>query len=88
MDIVRELAKLKSHGIDLLGFIKKKVGNGENTLFWEEVWKGDTAFKYRFSRVFALESNKNITVASKLAFKNLGCSNGAFQEMELRILSF
>ncbi|GJT14325.1 retrovirus-related pol polyprotein from transposon TNT 1-94 [Tanacetum coccineum] len=55
-------------------YIVKKVGNGEDTLFWEEDCKGDIAFKYRFLRVYALESNKNITVYVKLAFKNLGCS--------------
>ncbi|GJX92440.1 reverse transcriptase domain-containing protein [Tanacetum coccineum] len=37
-------------------------------------WKGDVAFKYRFPRVYALESNKNVMVAEKLASENLGCS--------------
>nr|GEX59467.1 RNA-directed DNA polymerase, eukaryota, reverse transcriptase zinc-binding domain protein [Tanacetum cinerariifolium] len=36
--------------------------------------KGDMAFKYRFPIVYALESNKNVTVAEKLAFENLGHS--------------
>ncbi|GKG62039.1 hypothetical protein Tco_0623756, partial [Tanacetum coccineum] len=49
-------------------------GNGEDTLFWEEDWKGDITFRYRFRRFYALESNKNIMVAAKLAFENLGCS--------------
>ncbi|GJX52816.1 RNA-directed DNA polymerase, eukaryota [Tanacetum coccineum] len=40
----------------------------------EEDWKGDMVFKYRFPRVYALESNKNVTVAEKLAFENLGHS--------------
>nr|GEV68290.1 RNA-directed DNA polymerase, eukaryota [Tanacetum cinerariifolium] len=26
-------------GVDLLVSIKKKVGNGENTMFWDELWK-------------------------------------------------
>ncbi|GKE58105.1 hypothetical protein Tco_1497290 [Tanacetum coccineum] len=40
----------------------------------EEDWKGDMVFKYRFPRVYALESNKNVTVAEKLASENLGHS--------------
>ncbi|GJY68663.1 RNA-directed DNA polymerase, eukaryota, reverse transcriptase zinc-binding domain protein [Tanacetum coccineum] len=30
---------LHNKGIDLLGYIKKKTRNGENTLFWAEAWK-------------------------------------------------
>ncbi|GKF79138.1 hypothetical protein Tco_0234706, partial [Tanacetum coccineum] len=36
IDIVRTLPILLNKGIDLLGYIKKKVGNGEKTLFWYE----------------------------------------------------
>nr|GEX19500.1 ribonuclease H-like domain-containing protein [Tanacetum cinerariifolium] len=37
IDIVREVRKLSIKGIDLLSLIKKKVGNGEATSFWEDV---------------------------------------------------
>nr|GEW50478.1 RNA-directed DNA polymerase, eukaryota [Tanacetum cinerariifolium] len=50
------------------------LGNGADTLFWEKDWKGDMAFKYRFPRVYAFESNNNISVAEKLASENLGHS--------------
>nr|GEX41401.1 RNA-directed DNA polymerase, eukaryota [Tanacetum cinerariifolium] len=46
IDIVRDISLLNDKGINLLGFIKKKVGNGGNTLFWEEVWKEDVPFKH------------------------------------------
>ncbi|GJU45554.1 RNA-directed DNA polymerase, eukaryota, reverse transcriptase zinc-binding domain protein [Tanacetum coccineum] len=49
-------------------------GNGADTLFWEDAWRGGTAFKYLFPRVYALESSKNIVVASKMAHCNLGYS--------------
>ncbi|GJX68068.1 RNA-directed DNA polymerase, eukaryota, reverse transcriptase zinc-binding domain protein, partial [Tanacetum coccineum] len=61
-------------GINLLGFIKKKVGVGENTSFWEEPWKGDVPFKLMYPRVYALELFKNILVASKLSHSNVGFS--------------
>ncbi|GJS77471.1 RNA-directed DNA polymerase, eukaryota, reverse transcriptase zinc-binding domain protein [Tanacetum coccineum] len=74
LDIVRDLTHIKKQGIDLLGLIKKKVGNGEDTLFWEDVWKDNVAFKLLYPRVYELESFKKITVAAKLAHDNLGYS--------------
>ncbi|GJY59330.1 RNA-directed DNA polymerase, eukaryota [Tanacetum coccineum] len=40
LDIVNEVRKLASKGIDLLSLVKKKVGNGEATFFWNDVWLG------------------------------------------------
>ncbi|GJR63237.1 RNA-directed DNA polymerase, eukaryota, reverse transcriptase zinc-binding domain protein [Tanacetum coccineum] len=74
LDIVRDLDKLKNQGINLLIFITKRVGNGENTLFWKDVRKGDMPFMSLYPRVFALESNKNITVAHKLSQEDVGRS--------------
>ncbi|GKE77245.1 hypothetical protein Tco_1543365, partial [Tanacetum coccineum] len=74
IDIVRTLPILFNKGIDLLGYIKKKVGNGKNTKFWYEPWKGDVSFKNLFPRLFALELDKNITVARKMAHPSLGTS--------------
>nr|GFA96295.1 hypothetical protein [Tanacetum cinerariifolium] len=35
-DIIREFHSLSSKGINLHAFVKKKVGDGEQTLFWED----------------------------------------------------
>nr|GEX04295.1 RNA-directed DNA polymerase, eukaryota [Tanacetum cinerariifolium] len=53
-------------GIDLFQFIQKKLGNGGKTLFWEDIWLGDIAFKDLFQRLYALEESKYISVADKL----------------------
>ena len=45
LDIVRETTSLKSQGLDLCKFIHKKMGNGFDTSFWEDVWRGDFDFK-------------------------------------------
>ncbi|GJV44164.1 RNA-directed DNA polymerase, eukaryota, reverse transcriptase zinc-binding domain protein [Tanacetum coccineum] len=74
IDIVRTLPILFKKGIDLLDYIKKKVGNGKNTKFWYEPWKGDVSFKNLFPRLFALELDKKITVARKMAHPSLGTS--------------
>nr|GEZ08352.1 RNA-directed DNA polymerase, eukaryota, reverse transcriptase zinc-binding domain protein [Tanacetum cinerariifolium] len=74
LDIVRDTTELNRQGIDLCGFIKKKVGNGEETSFLNDVWTGEASLKSLYPRVYALESCKNNSVASKMAHANIGFS--------------
>ena len=46
--------------------MQRRIGNGANTSFWEDVWRGDLPFKSKFPRLYAIEDNKSIDVASKL----------------------
>nr|GEU52511.1 RNA-directed DNA polymerase, eukaryota [Tanacetum cinerariifolium] len=64
--IVREIHVLKNRDIDLVAYCQKRVGNGLQTRFWEDVWIGDTCLCSMFPRVFALESDKSSLVADKL----------------------
>ena len=57
-----------------MNFMNKKVGNGLVTSFWEEIWRGDMSLKAKFPRVFALESDKKITVAAKMNHNDFGLS--------------
>nr|GEV98740.1 RNA-directed DNA polymerase, eukaryota, reverse transcriptase zinc-binding domain protein [Tanacetum cinerariifolium] len=45
LDIVGEMEELENHDTDLIGFIHKKIGNGADTSFWEDVRRGDGAYK-------------------------------------------
>ncbi|GJZ47775.1 RNA-directed DNA polymerase, eukaryota, reverse transcriptase zinc-binding domain protein [Tanacetum coccineum] len=74
LDIVKEVNLLANRGLNLLSFIHKKLGNGSDTSFWEDAWHGDIAFKNMFPRAYALETCKNINVASKLSHDNLSYS--------------
>ena len=47
------------------------MGNGVDTSFWEDVWRGDFDFKSAYPRIFALESRKSITVAEKMSYERL-----------------
>ncbi|GKE07735.1 hypothetical protein Tco_1411286 [Tanacetum coccineum] len=47
-------------------FMRKKIGNGENTSFWNDPWLDDRVLKYVYPRAFALESCNSISVPSKL----------------------
>ncbi|GJR32202.1 RNA-directed DNA polymerase, eukaryota [Tanacetum coccineum] len=66
LDIVRDISSLKHKGIDLLAAAKRRLGNGENTLFWEDKWIGEVTLKTKYPRLFALEHHKSITVAAKM----------------------
>nr|GEW03528.1 RNA-directed DNA polymerase, eukaryota [Tanacetum cinerariifolium] len=43
LDVIREFTVLRTNDINLLDLIRKKVGNGLNTLFWEDPWLDDLA---------------------------------------------
>ncbi|GJW26037.1 RNA-directed DNA polymerase, eukaryota, reverse transcriptase zinc-binding domain protein [Tanacetum coccineum] len=49
----------------------KKLGNGADTYFWEDLWHGDMVLKQRYLRLYALEVKKTVDVASKLSQENL-----------------
>ncbi|GKF13056.1 hypothetical protein Tco_0050982 [Tanacetum coccineum] len=63
--ITREVRSLYLKGINLLAHVKKKVGNESTTLFWKDPWFAESPLIKVFPRLFALESNKNATVAEK-----------------------
>ncbi|GKB93348.1 hypothetical protein Tco_0979485 [Tanacetum coccineum] len=71
LDIVRKTKSLKNKGIDLLAFVRKKVGNGEDTLFWNDIWLDEMALKHRYPRLYALELSKHISISDKLSNESL-----------------
>ncbi|GKF42326.1 hypothetical protein Tco_0125668 [Tanacetum coccineum] len=40
-DVILVIHSLQSKGINLMDFIQKKVGNDENTSFWDDSWLGE-----------------------------------------------
>ncbi|GJV21587.1 ankyrin repeat-containing domain, PGG domain protein [Tanacetum coccineum] len=62
------------YGISFMDFIQKKVGNGENTSFWDDSWLGDVALKVLYKRLYALEMCKSISVAEKMGHPSLSHS--------------
>nr|GEW43997.1 RNA-directed DNA polymerase, eukaryota [Tanacetum cinerariifolium] len=81
--IVTDFNKLRNKDIVLFSFLNKRVGNGLETSFWDEVWLGDKNFKTRFSKIYALESDRKLTVASKMNH-NVGFSLRRMPRMEWR----
>ncbi|GJW65188.1 hypothetical protein Tco_0117072 [Tanacetum coccineum] len=72
--LVEIIPSLQKQGIDLLDYMQRKLGNGEHTRFWEDPWKGGVPLKILFPRIFSLEMDKSISVASKLADSS-GCTS-------------
>nr|GFA58668.1 mammalian uncoordinated homology 13, domain 2 [Tanacetum cinerariifolium] len=66
-----ESCKLYKQGIDVNSCIHKNLGNGEETVFWDEIWCDNEAFKYRYPRLYALETCKSIDVAAKFAHTSI-----------------
>ncbi|GKF26039.1 hypothetical protein Tco_0081933, partial [Tanacetum coccineum] len=64
--IITEVNSLKVKGVDLISHCKIRVGNGTGISFWKDLWIGDNLLKLSFSRLFALEENKDISVADKM----------------------
>ncbi|GJX57709.1 RNA-directed DNA polymerase, eukaryota [Tanacetum coccineum] len=54
--------------------VKKKVGNGEATSFWNDVWLGDFPLKQTYPRLYFLELDNHVSVASKLRANSLTSS--------------
>ncbi|GJZ03371.1 RNA-directed DNA polymerase, eukaryota [Tanacetum coccineum] len=65
--ILRELQVLKDKGFDFGSHCKKRLGDGHGTRFWIDVWTSDMPLCVKFPRLFALELDKDASVASKMA---------------------
>nr|GEV50260.1 hypothetical protein [Tanacetum cinerariifolium] len=64
--IIHELHLLVGKGFHFLYHCKKRIGNGRDTCFWYDKWLGDKPLKDLFPCLFALELNKEVTVADKV----------------------
>ncbi|GJY65819.1 hypothetical protein Tco_0468057 [Tanacetum coccineum] len=74
--ILQEVETLKIKGIHLNNFMQKKLGNGADTYFWEDLWHGEGARECvrgetKISRLYALKWKKTVDLASKLSQENL-----------------
>ncbi|GJV50383.1 RNA-directed DNA polymerase, eukaryota, partial [Tanacetum coccineum] len=89
--IITEVNSLKVKGVDLISHCKIRVGKGTCTSFWKDLWIGDNLLKLSFPRLFALEENKDISVADKMntSISSLFCRHvrGGVESQQLDQLS-
>nr|GEW82556.1 hypothetical protein [Tanacetum cinerariifolium] len=59
--------RLMLYGSKLLNpFMVNKIRDGRNTQFWNDAWIGDQPLKSKFLRLYALEMEKDVSVANKI----------------------
>ncbi|GJZ82878.1 RNA-directed DNA polymerase, eukaryota [Tanacetum coccineum] len=90
--IICEIGNLSLKGTNLLSHMKKKVGNGIHTSFWGDPWLYDMSLLQVFPRLYALECNKQVSVAVKLSEGSLTDSfrrepRGGIEEEQLLLFS-
>ncbi|XP_071700484.1 uncharacterized protein [Rutidosis leptorrhynchoides] len=55
-------------GLNFNVLFDKKLGDGRDTFFWEDIWVGGMRLKDRFSRLFRLEVNQMASVKDRVTF--------------------
>ncbi|GJU80376.1 hypothetical protein Tco_1282741 [Tanacetum coccineum] len=51
LTLLQEMESLKKKDIDLFSYMQKKLGNGVDTSFWNDAWRGEMKLKHKFSRI-------------------------------------
>ncbi|KAL4588831.1 hypothetical protein LXL04_001727 [Taraxacum kok-saghyz] len=69
-NIINIKTELEKNGCSPDEIFKHNIKSGETTLFWNDVWIGDTKLKHKYPNLFALEPEKNCTIAQKIKDRN------------------
>ncbi|PWA54036.1 RNA-directed DNA polymerase, eukaryota, Reverse transcriptase zinc-binding domain protein [Artemisia annua] len=70
--ILSMVKSIKLKGVDLLSLCRRKLGNGETVLFWDDCWCGDQSLKSKFPRIYLLDNDKGCNVANRLSLPDWG----------------
>ncbi|GJV16132.1 RNA-directed DNA polymerase, eukaryota, reverse transcriptase zinc-binding domain protein [Tanacetum coccineum] len=65
--IVNEIRVLSDQGVNVLEFMRLKLGNGDMASFWNDNWSGGGVLKDLYPRLYALENGKSVNVCTKLS---------------------
>jgi hypothetical protein len=66
----RDICRVDSGTSWISQAVNKKVGNGNLTSFWKDVWLGDQSFEIRFPRLFGISLHKEILVCEAGKWEN------------------
>nr|GFB30189.1 RNA-directed DNA polymerase, eukaryota [Tanacetum cinerariifolium] len=64
--ILRVMRSLIPTGFNFMSHCKKRIGDGRNTIFWFDPWVNAQPLHILFPRIFALDLDKEASVATKL----------------------
>ncbi|GJR45033.1 hypothetical protein Tco_1313136 [Tanacetum coccineum] len=60
--IAKSINAMHEKGIIPLSFLRKRVGNGTDTKFWQDVWIGEISLQSKFPRLYRLALNKECSI--------------------------
>ncbi|XP_071688896.1 uncharacterized protein [Rutidosis leptorrhynchoides] len=60
-------------GIEFTNSFKKIVGNGKDTLFWNDVWLDDVPLCTKFNRLFRADSNPKASIFDRVGWDGTNC---------------
>nr|GEZ83120.1 RNA-directed DNA polymerase, eukaryota, reverse transcriptase zinc-binding domain protein [Tanacetum cinerariifolium] len=74
LNIVKEVSVLQAKGVNVMNYVRLKLGNGESTSFWEDNWINSVVLKDVFPCLYALEMCKKVYISLKLKDSSLETS--------------
>nr|GEY19151.1 RNA-directed DNA polymerase, eukaryota, reverse transcriptase zinc-binding domain protein [Tanacetum cinerariifolium] len=60
LNIVKEVSLLQAKGVNVMNYVRLKLGNRESTSFWKDNWINGGVLKDAFPRLYALEMCKKV----------------------------
>ncbi|GKC22928.1 RNA-directed DNA polymerase, eukaryota [Tanacetum coccineum] len=66
INMLKASKDLDSKNVSLDGLVKKRIGDGMNMKFWEDVWIGECKLKEKFPRIFRLDTETNAMVNDRI----------------------
>nr|GFC95342.1 RNA-directed DNA polymerase, eukaryota, reverse transcriptase zinc-binding domain protein [Tanacetum cinerariifolium] len=60
LNIVKDVSVLQAKRVNVMNYVRLKLGNGESTSFWEDNWINGGVLKDVFPRLYALEMCKKV----------------------------
>nr|GEW03667.1 hypothetical protein [Tanacetum cinerariifolium] len=76
----REVSVLQAKGVNVMNYVRLKLGNGESTSFWEDNWINVGVLKDVFPRLYALEMCKKVDVKVDVSYNCKRQRNGSCDE--------
>ncbi|PWA67413.1 RNA-directed DNA polymerase, eukaryota [Artemisia annua] len=66
VNILKTSKKLDAKNVSLDALVKKRIGDGTDTIFWKDIWIGEYPLKEKFPRIFRLDTESNARVKDRI----------------------
>ncbi|PWA97103.1 RNA-directed DNA polymerase, eukaryota [Artemisia annua] len=66
VNILKASKELDAKNVSLDALVKKRIGDGTDTMFWKDMWIGECPLKEKFPRIFRLDAEPNAKVKDRI----------------------